>query len=246
MEQLEKMYGALRSFFGAILVVAMITGLAGCGGSPDSTATENVTAEDEAPSDASPAAEDLLKSGDEIDIGDVSYGVYALIRYAYEDFPPRNIEVTKLSSPRFDNRIQMLTLDIAPEYPKELDFVLWLGSTRPLNNHSVDVTVHVYRQYVPAGSADGEEIVEEIFSVQENLGDAVGVLTPFQYSFDPLSGMESIPETMLLYTELDASLYLYTSISSFDPENPGKEPTDSVRYNGFNPARINFLGGAQE
>lgn len=187
----------------------------------------------------------VLKAEKEIDIGDITYGVYGLIRYPDWETSAPNIEVTRLTSPRFDHRVQKLTLDISPPHPESLDMQFWLGSTRPLPGHVAQIRAHVFREYVPADSTDGTTVKEEILTIDQTLGDLVATRRPIRAPFDAFEGIDALPETMLIYSELEAWLYLHTPVNDFDPENPGKEPTDYERYMGFNPARINLLDGAE-
>ena len=193
------------------------------------------------PSGISP--EDLSPQGHlEIDIGDVTYGVYAMIEIHQDDITP-NMRINRLSSPSFDHRTQLLTLNISPPHPEKLPLAIQFGSTRFLTGHTVVMKVHTYREYT---DASGENVVEEILSIDRVIGNDRSVLQPELIPLDAFNGMTALPPTMLVYCELEAWLFLNTNPDDFDPTTANFEGVEYKRYPGFNPARINLLGGGTQ
>lgn len=231
----------------AALVLAAAVSLTACPGPAPSAPVETpevVTAPaEDGPSSANPAAiAESPEANVEIDIGDVTYGVYANIEILDKNVLP-NMNVQRLSSPRFDHRTQLLILDIAPPYPGELPMFMRVGSTRVLRGHTVMIKVHTFREYV---NADGEEVVEEILTFDRLLGNQRLVLIPDTVPFNAFDGMTELPQTMLLYSEVEAWLFLHTDVETFDPSTANLDAADYKRYPGFNPARINLVGGGSE
>lgn len=170
----------------------------------------------------------------QIDIGDITYGVYANLEILNRDVLP-NLRIERLSSPRFDHRTQLLIMDILRPYPEELPMTVIFGSTRFLKGHTVIMKVHTFRQYT---DASGEEVTEEILTFDRVIGNDRFVLQPDLIPFNPLDGMTELPETMLLFAELDAWLFLNTDVETFDPTTADLSEADYKRYPGFNPVRI--------
>lgn len=229
-----------------LALVAVGTLLSACSGpepaSPDEPAPEPAAEPAQTDTETEPAV-----TGDEgaspeafleIDIGDVTYGVYTVIEIREEDVQP-NFEVTRLSSPRFDHRTQLLTINIAPPYPDSLPLTMWFGSTRFLMGHSVIMKIHAFREYT---NSEGEEVVEEFLTLDRVLGYERLVRVPEFIPFDPFVGLEELPDSMLVYTELEAWLFLGTHPDTLDPATADLESADYKRYPGFNPARINLVG----
>lgn len=178
----------------------------------------------------------------DIDIGDITYGVYANIELLQRDVGP-GMDVHRLSSPRFDHRTQLLTVNLSPPYPDELPLTILFGSTRSLMGHAVIMKVHTFREYT---DADGEKVVEEILTFDRVLGYNRLVGTPELIDLNPFVDMTELPSTMLVYCELEAWLFLNTNPETLDPDTANLDAADYKRYPGFNPARINLLGGGSE
>lgn len=193
---------------------------------------------------SAPAAEATADSGSatadsdlNIDIGDITYGVYANIEFVNSNVRP-NILIERLSSPRFDQRTQSLKIDIRPPRPEAVPLVLVLGSTRYLPGHTVRMKIHVYRQYT---NAQGEEVTEEIRTTEHILGEDRFVRASYYEEFDALAGLAEKPATLLVFAELEAWLFRFTDVNTFDSETADYESAEYKRYNGFNPVRINLL-----
>lgn len=232
--------------YGLPLVIAGSTAITlfGCG-SRDATAPdqppEPVPSIQTASPDTGtePAIDAPVEANVEIDIGDVTYGVYANIEIP-EASVQQNVHVERLASPRFDQRTQLLTVNIFPPHPDSLPMLMLVGSTRFLMGHTVYLEVHTFREYT---NAAGEKVNEEILTFDRILGDDRFKYEPDVVPFDAFAGMSELPETMLLYAELEAWLFLNTAVETFDPETADFDAPEieHKRYQGFNPARINLL-----
>jgi hypothetical protein len=230
--------------FSVVLVVAVLAGgvLMGCPAPSPGTPAQPVPT-DPSPTEGTASAAPVSPEAHlQIDIGDITYGVYASIDILEPNVLP-SMNVSRLSSPRFDRRTQLLTVNLSPPYPEKLPFTILFGSTRFLKGHTVMLTVHTFREYL---DATGQNVVEEILTFDRVLGNDRSVLTPELIDLDPFAGLTSLPSTMLVYCEVEAWLFLNTDVESFDPAAADLNAADYKRYPGYNPARVNLLGGGTQ
>lgn len=222
-------YGALLA---AMLAAAC---LSAC--KPERRSQQPAANEEQAP--AATQQEAATAKVQEIDIGDVTYGVYTTLEFLNVNIRP-NIRVERLASQRFDYRTQKLTLTITPPHPKELPIVMMTGSTRQLMNHTVYLLVHVYREYSEDPDGSGEKTRDEVVTHTQIFGDQRGTLTPYRTSFDGFEGLETGAKSFLFTAELEVWLFLNTNVDTFDPETADFDSVPHARYMGFNPLRVNL------
>ncbi len=177
----------------------------------------------------------MVATAREADIGDVSYSNFALLRLADASKGP-NIENKEVTSPRFEGRVISVEINVASPHPENLQMNSILGARRRLPDHTVYHTIHVYREIFSPETKSYDR--EEIFSYSEIWGDRIGESS---HTFDAFVGLDTLPETMLLSSELEAWLFLYTEPTTFDPETADFDAVETLRYQGSNPARINII-----
>ncbi len=214
-----------------VLICALV--LSACSGQRDEDREPRVP-EALVPS-ADPAADPVLERPP-IDLGDVDSGIMILGMLAPEsDFA--NVEVDYLETQR--GRLSMSIITVKPPFPESFHVRFEMASTRDFIERPVVVRVHAYR-------AEEERLGEEHAYVMGRTAsasgaEAAGVMTPRAFTVNALEGLESIPDTLLVYAEADAWLMATgTDEEVLDP----RVATSDERVSLFsNPVRINFERG---
>lgn len=204
----------------AVIIVAGAAGLISCG-SPTPTAEP---AEQLGPTVPGQGNAETNPTETRLDIGDVEAHVSVAVRL-HSDSQSGNIVDEEAWSRR--QRLAMATVDVGKPYPDELWASVEINSRHAFTTEAVLLTSRV----IVAG--------EEVARFTNVLGADAASRT-IRHKVDVLENIDTLPETMLVRVETDATLYLDKTPEDIDPET-AERPEEWSAVLQSNPMRVNFV-----
>jgi len=154
------------------------------------------------------------------------------------------VVVDELST-RSNEVITLCTAELKPPYPGTLDATFTIRCKRLFKERPVAARAKIYREV-----NDGDR--EEIGAFHTVLGSNTMRYRPeewleepkLQFRCDVLNGLASMPETMLVYSEMEVLMMPEgTDENTLDPMAASVEDPADESIISSNPLRINFLAG---